>query len=198
MRDQRFNQGEPALVLVESERVFCRLPREEEAATMLEYYERNQAHFAPWDPERPEEFYTESFWLAYIKRARSEFRSEKTLRFCIFLKDGRELIGHANFVNFERGPFQNCRVGYSIGKDHEGKGLMNESLQICINYIFETLDFHRVEANCVPDNPRSRTLLKRLGFSEHGIAKNYLKINGKWRDHVLTSVTKEDWDSRMS
>ncbi|MBT3784001.1 GNAT family N-acetyltransferase [bacterium] len=197
MRDQRDHHREQSLVFVESERVFCRLPREEEAETILQYYEKNQAHFSPWDPERPEEFYTQSFWLDYIKRARNEFRADKTLRFCVFLKEGRELIGHANFVNFERGPFQNCRVGYSIGKDHEGKGLMSEALQICIHYLFETLDFHRVEANCIPENRRSRTLLEKLGFSEHGIAKNYLKINGSWRDHVLTSITKENWDSHL-
>jgi ribosomal-protein-alanine N-acetyltransferase len=37
-------------------------------------------------------------------------------------------------------------------------------------------------------NERSGKLLNKLGFSEGGLAKNYLKINGRWEDHVLTSL----------
>ena len=51
-------------------------------------------------------------------------------------------------------------------------------------------------ANYMPDNLRSAALLKRLGFEVEGLAKNYLYINGQWRDHVLTSLTNADWNPR--
>jgi ribosomal-protein-alanine N-acetyltransferase len=44
-------------------------------------------------------------------------------------------------------------------------------------------------ANFRPENERSRRLLERLGFVEEGLARNYLFIDGAWRDHVLTSLT---------
>jgi [ribosomal protein S5]-alanine N-acetyltransferase len=36
-------------------------------------------------------------------------------------------------------------------------------------------------------------LLNRLGFIPEGYARNYLRINGEWRDHVLTSLTNPNW-----
>jgi ribosomal-protein-alanine N-acetyltransferase len=111
----------------------------------------------------------------------------------IWRKEGRILNGMINFTTFERGPFQNCRLGYKIGAAYEGEGYMTETLQAAIRYVFKELNFHRVEANYIPKNERSGRLLKRLGFAEHGVAKNYLRIAGKWQNHILTSLTHDDW-----
>ena len=40
----------------------------------------------------------------------------------------------------------------------------------------------------MPRNKRSERVLKRLGFAREGLAKSYLKIAGRWEDHVLTSL----------
>jgi ribosomal-protein-alanine N-acetyltransferase len=66
---------------------------------------------------------------------------------------------------------------------------MSEALRAGIAYVFETLGFHRIQANHLPANERSARLLRRLGFSVEGYARDYLYINGAWRDHVLTSLT---------
>lgn len=44
-------------------------------------------------------------------------------------------------------------------------------------------------ANYIPDNQRSGRVLERLGFEQEGFAKDYLEINGKWADHILTALT---------
>jgi ribosomal-protein-alanine N-acetyltransferase len=46
-------------------------------------------------------------------------------------------------------------------------------------------------ANYIPTNERSGLLLKRLGFAVEGYARDYLLINGQWRDHVLTALTNQ-------
>jgi ribosomal-protein-alanine N-acetyltransferase len=48
-------------------------------------------------------------------------------------------------------------------------------------------------ANYMPTNKRSGNLLERLGFTVEGYAKDYLLINGSWRDHLLTSGTNPNW-----
>ena len=73
---------------------------------------------------------------------------------------------------------------------------MYEALQKLIPFILEDIGLHRIMANYMPANLRSANLLKRLGFVIEGFAKNYLKINGKWEDHVLTALSKEDWDHK--
>lgn len=52
---------------------------------------------------------------------------------------------------------------------------------------------HRIMANYMPHNQRSGALLARLGFEREGYAKDYLLIDGKWQDHVLTALTNKEW-----
>ncbi len=61
-----------------------------------------------------------------------------------------------------------------------------------IRYAFEDLRLHRIMANYVPHNQRSAHLLRRLGFVQEGYAKEYLKIAGRWQDHVLTALTNPE------
>jgi len=67
---------------------------------------------------------------------------------------------------------------------------MKQALTLANEYIFER-GIHRIQANYLPINERSGFLLKRLGFVIEGYARDYLFINGKWSDHILTSITND-------
>ncbi|EJA8914550.1 ribosomal protein S5-alanine N-acetyltransferase, partial [Escherichia coli] len=95
--------------------------------------------------------------------------------------------------NVVRGSFHACYLGYSIGQKWQGKGLMFEALSAAIRYMQRTQHIHRIMANYMPHNKRSGDLLARLGFEKEGYAKDYLLIDGQWRDHVLTALTTPDW-----
>ena len=103
-----------------------------------------------------------------------------------------------SFTQMERGPFQCCRLGYKLGEKFTGKGLMTESLEKAISFVFNEKLFHRIEANYMTDNFASAAVLKRAGFTVEGIAKNYLFINNDWRDHTLTSLTNNAWNNFTS
>ena len=66
---------------------------------------------------------------------------------------------------------------------------MHEALRATNRYMFDELKLHRIAANYRPENIRSGKLLAKLGFRIEGFAKDYLYIDGAWRDHVLTSAT---------
>ncbi len=70
---------------------------------------------------------------------------------------------------------------------------MFEALTAAIRYMQRTQHIHRIMANYMPHNQRSGDLLARLGFEKEGYAKDYLLIDGEWRDHVLTALTTRDW-----
>ena len=70
---------------------------------------------------------------------------------------------------------------------------MYEALETAIQYMFEQQNLHRIMANYMPSNEKSSALLKRLGFTIEGKAKKYLFINGCWEDHILTSLTNDQW-----
>ena len=68
---------------------------------------------------------------------------------------------------------------------------MREALTSAITYIFDEIGLHRIMANIRPENVRSARLLERLRFEREGLARSYLKINGVWADHVLTSLINQ-------
>jgi ribosomal-protein-alanine N-acetyltransferase len=102
------------------------------------------------------------------------------------------VLGTVNFTQIFRGAFQACYLGYSLDHRLEGRGLMHEAVGAAIRHVFDVLKLHRIMVNYVPSNERSATLARRLGFVPEGIARDYLYIDGAWRDHVLTALTNPD------
>jgi ribosomal-protein-alanine N-acetyltransferase len=103
------------------------------------------------------------------------------------------VIGIMNFSQISRAAFQACYLGYKIDKDEQGKGLMTEAVRLGVAYMFEERKLHRIMANYMPRNAKSARVLKKAGFRIDGRAKAYLLINGKWEDHVLTSLVNSNW-----
>lgn len=106
------------------------------------------------------------------------------------LRKAEELVGFANLTQIFPGPFQACYLGYGLEEGHRGQGYMTEALREIIRYAFEELGLHRIMANYQPDNEASARVLQRLGFTREGLAQDYLFIDGAWRTHVLTSLTR--------
>ena len=178
---------------LETERCLLRLPRSGDAAGIADFFSRNRKHLEPWDPSPPPGFFTESFWKPRVAEMQLEFQRKQSLRLHIFLKDTGALIGMANFANLRRGVSQCSGLGYRMDGELQGRGLMTEALAGAIAYVFDELNFHRIEANYIPTNAKSARVLEKLGFEREGLARQYLLIDGEWRNHVLTSLTNGRW-----
>ena len=171
-----------------TDRLTLEFPASGMAARLLDYHQPNRDHLRPWEPERPNEFYTIEAVEGQLDRMRRQVEEQTAAHWLICAHDGGDIIGVCSFTNIVRGPFQACHLGFSLGGDYQGKGLMHEALAAAISHVFEVHKLHRIMANYQPTNHRSEKLLCRLGFEREGLAKKYLKINGRWADHVLTSL----------
>jgi len=160
----------------------------------MDYLEAERRDNARWAPVRPAEQWTAAWWRKQVRLREKDRREGKGLVLCLFLK-GKPgtIVGIASLSNVVRGSFQACHLGYSLRKEHEGRGLMTEALRAVIPYAFGPLGLHRVMANHMPSNRRSARVLKRLGFRRDGRARAYLRIAGRWEDHVLTSLVNPRW-----
>lgn len=158
---------------------------------MLAFFEENREHLEKWSPAPSEGYYTASFWRERLSQARAEFEQDQSMKLVLSERHAPAgpVIGVCNFSNFVRGPFQACYLGYSLDHRFEGRGLMHEALHAATRYAFETLRLHRIMANYIPVNERSGRLLRCLGFVAEGYARDYLLIDGRWQDHILTSLT---------
>ncbi len=79
-----------------------------------------------------------------------------------------------------------------------GDGYMTEGFALALDFAFRRLALHRVEANVQPANRRSIALVSRLGFEREGYSRRYVKISGRWRDHVRFAMLAEDWRTRRT
>jgi ribosomal-protein-alanine N-acetyltransferase len=175
-------------------RLTVRLATADDVPAVTRYFAENRAFLEPWEPRRPDRFYTDPFWAEQVRRNRDEAEADRSLRLFVFPTDapGR-VIGTVNLSEFVRSAFQACYLGYGLSAEREGLGYMREALRAAIAHAFGPLRMHRIMANYLPHNRRSGNVLKALGFQVEGYARDYLRINGRWEDHVLTSLTNPDW-----
>jgi ribosomal-protein-alanine N-acetyltransferase len=141
----------------------------------------------PWEPLRADEFFTLPAVEQRLAVMEQQMANGSALHLLLRGRLTGAMLGECNFTNIVRGPFQACFLGFSIGSRYEGRGLMHEALSAAIDHVFSQYRLHRIMANHRPENLRSGKLLAKLGFEREGLARAYLKINGTWADHVLTS-----------
>jgi ribosomal-protein-alanine N-acetyltransferase len=180
-----------------TERLAVRLARPGMEAAMARFLGDNFAgHLDRWSPPAAPAFFTEAFWRERLAIAVEEYQAGRAARFVLQARGPASgpILGTCNYTNIVRGPFQACHLGYQIARDQEGRGLMAEALRATNAWAFEHLRLHRIMANYRPENERSARVLERLGFVREGLARDYLFIDGAWRDHVLTSLTHPAFD----
>jgi [ribosomal protein S5]-alanine N-acetyltransferase len=181
---------EDSPVEITTDRLLLTMLPGESAARQLAYFVENRDHLLHWSPPNPPGYYTEDFWRWRLEENRDEYAEDISCRLQMVeraVKDG-PVIGQISFTAYTRGPHQSTNLGYSIHHGYEGRGFMTEALRGAIEFAFTRLAFHRVAANYMPINERSGRVLRTLGFSIEGYARDYLFLNGAWRDHVLTAL----------
>lgn len=158
------------------------------AELILNYYIDNKSHLEPWEPNKGREFYDLSLWRKRLALREREMSLGNAYYFAAFNDKQSHVIGLCSLTHIMKGVFQAAYLGYSIDKQYQGRGKMHELLNYILRYAFDDLELHRVMANYMPSNARSEKLLLSLGFVREGRAQKYLKINGQWEDHILTSL----------
>jgi len=163
-----------------------RLVTQDDAGRLAEYYSRNTHHFRQWTPVREAGYFDEVSLAARLSAYQKQQRQGTAAHF-IGIDDGH-VVAHCSLTNVVYGPLRACFMGYGVSEPRQGAGVMTEVCRTAIAYAFDNLELNRIMANHMPRNERSRVLLRKLGFAEEGLAKKYLRINGVWEDHVLTSL----------
>ena len=65
-----------------------------------------------------------------------------------------------------------------------------------LDYAFNVLELHRLEADTDPENAASLALLEKFGFRREGLFRERWYINGKWLDSVMLGLLKQDHQNR--
>jgi [ribosomal protein S5]-alanine N-acetyltransferase len=170
--------------------VTLRLVQEGDAARMADAYVKNREHLAPWEPMRPESYFTAEWHETDIAGLRAAYDAGSLLP--LIVTAGSAVIGRVTLSGIVRGAFQSASLGYWLDRQHVGRGLMSAAVDAVLTIARDDLHLHRVEAATLLHNAASQRVLSRAGFEQIGLAPRYLRIAGVWQDHMLFQRILED------
>ena len=132
------------------------------------------AHFLkPFEPRWSEADLNRRAFRTRLWRGRDEARNGTDFSFLIFEKaaPGEVLVGGLTVSNIRRRAAQFGTLGYWMGEQFAGRGLMSEAVSVLLPYYFDTLGLHRLHAAFLPHNAASRRVLEKNGFYGRGICR---------------------------
>jgi [ribosomal protein S5]-alanine N-acetyltransferase len=186
-----------ALPELRTERLLLRAGDPSLAAAVAGYYQRNRQAHARWNPPQADAVFTPDGQRERLTASAAAAAAGTLIGWWLFTPDDPALtLGQVQLSQIAPAPFCSALLGYSIDHAHEGRGLMHEAVEAALADAFgPRVALHRVQANVRPENERSLRLLDRLGFEREGLAREYLFIDGAWRDHVLTALRAPGWET---
>lgn len=175
------------LTILETERLVLKILDGSFAPMVLDYFVRNKVFLQQWETFRDDTFYSTDFQRELLTTELQKMDEEHLYKVWIFEKADKRFdktIGSVALNEIIRGCFHSCFLGYRMDEHKRNQGYMTEAVRAVIDYAFNILALHRIEANIMPHNIASLKVMEKLGFINEGLAEKYLKINGRWEDHI--------------
>lgn len=90
--------------------------------------------------------------------------------------------------------FRIGEVWYKIHVKHWRKGIATEALKKILEFGFNALNLHRIEAGCAVENTGSIRLLEKVGMKKEGRKRKVLPLKNGWSDNFEFAILEEDWN----
>ena len=161
-----------------------RLIKLADAATLARLLTANRDYLAPWSPRQHDRYFTEDGQREVLAHDLAGHESGGMLPLAILDADGG-ICGRVNLNSIIRGAFQSASVGYWVSESRIGRGRATAAVADAVGMAFGEYRLHRLEAATLLHNTPSQRVLARNGFRPFAVSENYLKIDGRWQDHIL-------------
>jgi ribosomal-protein-alanine N-acetyltransferase len=147
--------------------------------------EESRDFLQPWEPTWPTDDLTRGAYRRRLAAYAQDMERGVAYPFLVFRQRDNVMVGGITLSNIRRGVAQMGSIGYWVGESFTRQGYTLDAVRAVTDFCFSRLRLHRVEAACIPTNAASQRVLLRAGFAQEGLARDYLKIDGAWRDHLL-------------
>jgi len=112
--------------------------------------------------------------------------------FAVTLKGFDTAIGIFQVRETEPG-FGSAEWGFALGSSFWGTGIFHESAELVLEFAFDTVGTHRLEARAAVKNGRGNGALRKLGAVQEGVLRKSFRCNGEYLDQVLYGIVEDDW-----
>lgn len=160
-----------------------------DAAALFQLIDRNREHLGAW-LRIPGMTVTEEDSKGFIERTRLRYAREEGYWLGIWFRG--ELVGSIGFCDIDTDN-RKAEIGYWLGKEYEGNGLVTQAVKVFIQHAFEELNLNKVEIGAAADNQRSRAIPEKLGFRREGELRDYEFLNGRFLHRVMYGLRAEEW-----
>jgi [ribosomal protein S5]-alanine N-acetyltransferase len=174
--------------MIEGHAIYLRPLTASDALDSLQLQSDNRHFFEQFSMIREASFYTLESQAEKIQRHEENRKNDQEYYFGMFQKENDKLIGTISLFHVMRGSLQSAFIGYFLDQHHNGKGYATEAVKALVDYAFEELHLHRIEAGVMPRNMPSQRVLEKAGFHREGIARKNVNINGTWEDHQVLAI----------
>lgn len=110
-------------------------------------------------------------------------------------KESKEVIGIVTLSKIDS-EHKKARIGFWLGKEYHGKGIMSEALPLALDFAFNKLKLNRVSCSVFKDNIASHKLVEKFGFKHEGISRQEEFRFGKYHDTYDYGLLREEWLKR--
>ena len=159
------------------------------AEQIFHLVEGNRVHLREWLPW-VDHMKTLGQFQQFILTSMQRWEAGSEIPFMIMQNDiaiGRVGIYHIDAYN------KIGSIGYWLGKDFSGQGLITKVCSILIDYAFEKMNLNRIEIKCGTKNNKSKAIAERLQFTQEGIIRQGEFVNNSFIDLYLFSMLKHEW-----
>jgi RimJ/RimL family protein N-acetyltransferase len=174
-----------------TERLLLRDLVEDDAQRIFEYRSRPEvARFQSWGTESRAE-------VALFIRGLSTQEPGTPgswYQIAMALRSSGELVGDCGFQVLKAEPRQ-AEVGIALAPEYQSRGYATEALRALLDYVFLTLDKHRVFGSVDPRNVRSIRLMGRVGMRKEAHLVQSLWFKGEWVDDMIFAMLAREWRS---
>ncbi|MFP7731970.1 GNAT family N-acetyltransferase [Priestia aryabhattai] len=174
--------------MIEGHAIYLRPLTVSDALDSLQLQSDNRQFFEHFSMIREDSFYTLEGQVEKIKRHEENRKNDQEYYFGLFQKENNKLIGTISLFQVMRGSLQSAFIGYFLDQNYNGKGYATEAVKALVDYAFNKLHLHRIEAGVMPRNMSSQRVLEKAGFHSEGIARKNVNINGIWEDHQVLAI----------
>ncbi|WP_423189050.1 GNAT family N-acetyltransferase [Alkalibacterium sp. f15] len=119
-----------------------------------------------------------------------EFTEQKAVHFVI--QYNGEVAGSVN-INDIDWSIKSAEIGYWLGSEYTGKGIMFRTVKSLLDYAFEKLGLHKIEIWAAEGNSKSRSIPERLGFVQEGMRRDNELIDGKYVNMIIYGILEDEW-----
>ncbi len=170
-------------------RVGVRLIRTRDARALQHELLANRAWLRPWEATIPGGV-TSLDMRVTIRRLLQQHRDGAGYPF-VMEYDGAP-VGQLNVWGIARGSLLSATIGYWVSERFAGRGVTPTSVALATDLCFSALGLHRMEVCMRPENVASLRVAQKLGFRYEGVRRDFIHIDGDWRDHLCFALTVED------